>query len=174
MNKRIKLRKTLKRFIVEIEDETYNACKECHKRRKPSKENQNCIICYQAKLLYNPSGNEIMDEFIKYTQINFIQEFSRMKFISYNQFKNIEYIKSGGFSKIYKATWINGPPYWNKEKEAFEYDDPNMIVALKQLNNSKNITFDQLKEVNILFISTIIFYNLILKKLIFIFIKFSF
>ena len=71
--------------------------------------------------------------------------------------KNIEYIKSGGFSKIYKATWINGPPYWNMEKEVFEYDDPNMIVALKQLVNSENITFNQLKEVNIFFISAIIF-----------------
>jgi len=73
-----------------------------------------------------------------------------MKFIPYDQFKNIEFIK-GGFSKIYKATWIDGPSYWNEDKENFEYKDPNTIVALKQLNNSENITFEKLKEVGILY-----------------------
>ncbi len=110
------------------------------------KNNQICIICYQAKLLYKPSGNKIIDEIIKDTQINFIQESSRMKFIPYNQFENIESIGKGGFSKIYKATWINGPSYWNEEKEDFEYK-VSIIVALKQLNNSKNITSKELNEV---------------------------
>ena len=36
-----------------------------------------------------------------------------------------------------------------EEKEDFEYEDPNMVVALKQLNNSENITFKELKEVGI-------------------------
>ncbi len=69
-----------------------------------------------------------------------------MKFIPYNQFENIERIDEGGFSKIYKATWINGPPYWNEEKEDFEYKD-SILVALKQLNNSKDITSKELNEV---------------------------
>ena len=62
-------------------------------------------------------------------------------------------------------TWIDGPPYWNDKKEDFEYKDPNKIVALKHLNNSANITFEELKEVGILFYA-IIFINM--KKLIFI------
>ena len=70
-----------------------------------------------------------------------------MKFISYDQFKDIEEIGRGGFSKIYKATWINGPPYWNEEKEDFEYKD-SITVALKQLNNSKNITSKELNKVH--------------------------
>ncbi len=69
-----------------------------------------------------------------------------MKFIPYNQFKDIEMIGNGGFSKIYKATWIDGPPYWNEEKEVFDYKN-SIIVALKQLNNSKNITSKELNEV---------------------------
>ncbi|RGB38608.1 hypothetical protein C1646_740501 [Rhizophagus diaphanus] len=72
-----------------------------------------------------------------------------MKFISYDRFKNIEFIKAGGFSKFYKATWIDGPHSWNEEKEDFEYEDPNIIVALKQLNNSENISIEELKEVYI-------------------------
>jgi serine/threonine protein kinase len=105
-----------------------------------------CIICYQADLLYKPSGNKIIDEFISYTQINFVQESSRMIFIPFDQFKNIQKIGKGGFSNIYKAIWINGPPYWNEEKEDFEYKD-SITVALKQLNNSKNITSKELNEV---------------------------
>ncbi|GET66104.1 kinase-like domain-containing protein [Rhizophagus irregularis DAOM 181602=DAOM 197198] len=137
----------MERFIIESEEVNYNECNECHMKRRPSKKNQQiCIICYQAKLLYKQSGNETIDEFIKYTQINFIQESSRMKFISYDRFKNIEFIKEGGFSKIYKATWIDGPHSWNEEKEDFEYKEPNIIVALKQLNNSENILLEELKE----------------------------
>ncbi len=62
------------RFIVEPENEIYNKCNICYKKRRfLKKNNQICIICYQAKLLYMPSGNKIIDEFIKGTQINFIQ-----------------------------------------------------------------------------------------------------
>ncbi len=93
------------RFIVELKDEIYNKCNKCFKKRRSLKEHhQICIICYQSKLLYNSSENEIIDEFIEYTQINFVQKSSRMKFISYNQFKDIEMIGKGGFNKIYKAT----------------------------------------------------------------------
>ena len=81
-----------------------------------------------------------------------------MKYISYDQFKNIEFINEGGFSKVYKATWIDGPHFWNEEKEEFEYKDHNIVVALKQLNNSKNIAFKELKEVSILFNFIIVFF----------------
>src|SRR6266498_2609460 len=142
-----KLFEPMTRFIVELEDEIYNKCNKCFKKRRPLKEyHQICIICHQANLLYKPSGNKIIDEFINYTQINFVQESSRMKFIPYDQFKDIKRIGKGGFSEIYKATWINGPPYWNEEKEDFEYKD-SIMVALKQLNNSKNITSKELNEV---------------------------
>ena len=57
-----------------------------------------------------------------------------MEFVPYDQFKNIEYIAEGGFSKIYKATWIGGP-----------------TVVLKKLNNSKNITSKELNEVCMIF-----------------------
>jgi len=55
-----------------------------------------------------------------------------MEFVSYDRFKNVEFIAEGGFSKIYKATWIHGPPYWNDRKEDFEYKD-SIKVALNNL-----------------------------------------
>ncbi len=123
-----KLFEPVMRFAIELEDEIYNKCNKCHKKRRTlKKNNQICVICYQANLLYKTSGNKIIDEFIDFTQTNFVQESSRMKFIPYDQFKDIELIGKGGFSKIYKATWINGPPYWNEEKEVFEYKDSIII-----------------------------------------------
>ncbi|GBC04760.1 hypothetical protein RclHR1_05850009 [Rhizophagus clarus] len=62
--------------------------------------------------VFGTSENAILDKFI---------EEKRLKWIPYNQFKNIEYIDKGGFGIIYKAFWLKS----NGEKE----------VALKCLNN---------------------------------------
>ena len=72
-----------------------------------------------------------------------------MEFVPYEQFKNIEFIAEGGFSKIYKATWVDGPINWHD----IGYDnynvsrDNNYTVVLKKLNNSKDITTKELNEV---------------------------
>ncbi|GES74377.1 kinase-like domain-containing protein [Rhizophagus clarus] len=55
------------------------------------------------------SGNAIMDQFI-------VEK--GLKWIPYNKFKNVEYLDKGGFSVIYKATWL-----YTKE------------VVLKQIDN---------------------------------------
>src|SRR3954451_10948839 len=85
-------------------------CSECNKRRIPLNEShQICHVCYRAKEL-KLSGNKIIDDFIKHTQVNFIKKNEgKMEFVSHDQFKNIEFIAEGGFSKIYKATWVDGP-----------------------------------------------------------------
>ena len=71
-----------------------------------------------------------------------------MEFFPYNDLENVEFIAEGGFSKIYKATWIDGPitDDWNNEKQKHDcYGE--MTVALKELNNSKNIDSKELNEV---------------------------
>ncbi|CAG8809417.1 8335_t:CDS:2, partial [Gigaspora margarita] len=55
------------------------------------------IGCKKYKL---KGYNKVPDEVIRETQTIF-----GLKYISYNQFSNIEYIAKGGFSKVYKATW---------------------------------------------------------------------
>ncbi|UZO28360.1 uncharacterized protein OCT59_021886 [Rhizophagus irregularis] len=67
------------------------------------------------------------------------QKSSQMKFIPYNQFKRIKFVKERGFSKIYKAIWIDSPCCWNEEKYDFDYNNPNITVALKQLNDSEKL-----------------------------------
>ncbi|GES92847.1 kinase-like domain-containing protein [Rhizophagus clarus] len=89
------------------------------------------------------SGNDIIDKFIRHT---LTRNEGKMEFVPYDEFKDVEFITEGGFSKIYKATWINGPIInWNDTKQR----EGEMIVALKELTDSKNITSQHLNELEI-------------------------
>ncbi|RGB43014.1 kinase-like domain-containing protein [Rhizophagus diaphanus] len=106
------------------------------------------------KPLFKPSGSKIIDEFIRHTQINYVRKEGKLEFIPYDQFKNIEFIAEGGFSKIYKAIWKDGPiSKWDNRSNIRQCD---YTVALKKLNNSKDITHKGLNELKI-------FYNFSLK-----------
>ena len=127
-------------------------CIECNKRRKTSNENhQICHICYAIKTNYSSkqSGNKTIDDFIRYTQIHYAKAEGRMEFVPYDQFKDIKFIAEGGFSKIYKAAWIDGPVYYSNACKSGNRL-PNYPVVLKRLNNSKNVTSKELNEVCII------------------------
>src|SRR5437667_11454651 len=67
-------------------------CGECNKKRVPLDEShQICHVCYKAKKIIL-SGNKIIDDFIKYTQTNYIKKEGKMEFVPHDQFKNIEFI----------------------------------------------------------------------------------
>src|ERR1044072_8010433 len=91
-----------------VKKRDYKKCNGCKKTRKILESHQICRICYKAKEL-KTSGNKVIDDFIRYTQTNHIRKEGKMEFVPYDQFKNIEFIAEGGFSKIYKATWVDGP-----------------------------------------------------------------
>jgi hypothetical protein len=125
-------------------------CNECNKKRLPLDEShQICHVCYKTSAIFNqkPSGNKVINDFIKYTQINYVKSRGKMEFVSYDQFKNIEFIAEGGFSKIYKAIWIDGPVIDCNKMRRY----PNRTIVLKKLNNSKNITSKELNEVRTIF-----------------------
>ena len=128
----------------------YEKCNQCNKRRRPLDESHNiCRICYKSNILYKPSGNKVVDDFIRYTQINSYLELRDgiMEFVPHDRFKDIEFIAEGGFSKVYKATWIDGCIInWDNKKLNFQRSG-SITVALKKLNNSENITFKELNEV---------------------------
>jgi hypothetical protein len=103
-----------------------------------------CDQCYEAETQFTSSGNEVIDKFIRETCD---KTHRKMEFVHHSEFKDLEFIAEGGFSKIYKATWIDGPiTHWNNEKQKY-YRRPNKIVALKELNNSNNIHSEELNEV---------------------------
>ena len=122
-------------------------CKQCNRSRKIfDKIDQICRQCCKAKTV-TPSGNKVIDDFIMYTINNYNENGVKMEFIPYDKFKDIEFIAEGGFSKIYKATWIDGPiTDWNDDEQKFNREG-EMIIALKELNNSENINSKELNEV---------------------------
>ncbi|GES87805.1 kinase-like domain-containing protein [Rhizophagus clarus] len=128
-------------------------CNNCKKRRTIYENRQTCQMCYKIMIIIKPksSGNEVIEDFIKYTQRDYVRAGGKMEYVPYDQFKDIEFIAEGGFSKVYKATWIDGPINWS----VFECDEwnyahkKNYTVVLKNLNNSNNITFKELNELKI-------------------------
>ncbi|CAG8609563.1 22542_t:CDS:2, partial [Gigaspora rosea] len=80
-----------------------------------------CKDCYRASIRIL-SGNKLIDDFIKSTQTFYrnSKNRSKLEFIPYKQFTNIEYLNKGGFSVIYKPIWVDGPiTRWCPKKKRF-------------------------------------------------------
>jgi hypothetical protein len=125
----------------------FTKCNGCNRIRKYLNEFQICKSCYKPMTAFIQSGNKIVDDFIKYTLTNRNEMAGKMEFVPYDRFKDIEFIAKGGFSKVYKATWIDGPiSYWNYKKQKYaSYGE--IKVVLKKLNNFKCINSEGLNEV---------------------------
>uniref|UniRef100_U9SYZ9 Protein kinase domain-containing protein n=1 Tax=Rhizophagus irregularis (strain DAOM 181602 / DAOM 197198 / MUCL 43194) TaxID=747089 RepID=U9SYZ9_RHIID len=124
-------------------------CKECKIRKIIDENHETCQLCYEI-FNSNLSGNKVIDDIIINTRVDFVKgEIYRvLEFVPYDQFKNIEFIAEGGFSKIYKAIWVDGPidEYYDSHSNTIVRNN-NYTVVLKKLNNSKNITSKELNEV---------------------------
>src|SRR4051794_2565328 len=109
----------------------FRRCNECSKYIDEIQ--QICRLCVRAKTI-PLSGNEEVDWFIRYTLTNNDGR-GKMEFAPYDNFRDVSFIAEGGFSKIYKATWIDGPiTNWNEGKQKYNREG-NRTVALKELNN---------------------------------------
>ncbi|GET02600.1 kinase-like domain-containing protein [Rhizophagus clarus] len=97
------------------------------------------------------SGNNNIDRLIQDTQLSAhsIYEIrNALEWIPYDRFCNIKFIAKGGFGRVYKANWIDGRIWdWNNETQNWERYGKNMFVALKSLNNSKDVTFEFMNEI---------------------------
>ena len=95
------------------------------------------------------SGNSDVDKLIQESQLNAKNYNEILEWIEYDRFENIEYITKGGFGKIYKAFWKDGYIIkWDYKTNQWKRCE-SVMVALKCLNNSKDITLEFLNEVNI-------------------------
>ncbi|GES93067.1 kinase-like domain-containing protein [Rhizophagus clarus] len=92
------------------------------------------------------SGNKVVDDFLRTT----LEDRPRkMEYVPYNRFEDIRLIAEGGFSKIYNTKWIDGPiSDWDDERKVYNRFGA-MTVVLKELSNSKKVTFKDLNELNI-------------------------
>ena len=103
------------------------------------------------------SGNPDIDKFIKDTM--YLRKNERwLEWVPFNRFTNITRIDTGGFSQLYLATWIDGKTIYKYDYGNWKKLDPKpMIVALKKLNGSQNISAEYLNEVLSYYFYTYIF-----------------
>ncbi|RGB36277.1 kinase-like domain-containing protein [Rhizophagus diaphanus] len=125
-------------------------CKECKQPNTDNTSDTWCQPCnsnhFQQNFINWASGNDKVDKFIQRTQLKANNNLEFLEWIEYDRFKNIKYLGKGGFSTIYKAFWKDGYiRSWDSENNKWYRSKIN--VALKCLNDSKNITAEFLNEI---------------------------
>jgi serine/threonine protein kinase len=121
-------------------------------------------IHFQHKFINWASGNNDIDKFIQDTQLSAHGDVKRaIEWIPYSRFNDIKYIAKGGFGRVYVANWIDGCiDNWDDNNQNWKRKDQNKFVALKSLNNSKNVTLEFMNEVNYFVITYLILLYLVL------------
>jgi|ERR1051325_1305740 hypothetical protein len=128
--------------------EKYGLCEEC---RQPSTGDYWCKSCnskrFQQSFKNWTGKNSDVDKLIQTSQLNAKNQYGKLEWIEYDRFENVEYIAKGGFGKIHKADWKDGYIMkWNYKANKWDRCG-SMVVALKCLNNSKEVTSKFLNEV---------------------------
>lgn len=121
--------------------EKINKCGWCRQCQRINTNDNWCQTCAEKKWqedIKQLTGKEVIEKFIQQQPVNKWSKRERKKFewIPYEQFTDIEKIGEGGFSKVYKAKW-------KKEQNV----NNDMVVVLKNLNNSQIITLEFLTEI---------------------------
>ena len=134
---------------LEKRKQAYGICGECN---EPGTGVNWCQPCNAKRFKDNfknwTSGNKDIDEFIQQAQLNAVHYGKCLEWIPFEKFQNITYIAKGGFGEVYKANWVDGSIVrWNNINQNWDRYDSNMVVALKSLNNSKNVTLEFINEV---------------------------
>ncbi|RIA94023.1 kinase-like domain-containing protein [Glomus cerebriforme] len=129
----------------------YGLCKEC---KQPNTGYKWCNPCnakhFQQNFKNWTSNNDNIDKFIQDTQLSAAHNKKVLEWIPYDRFYDIKYIARGGFGKVFKAKWIDGSiDYWDNNIQNWRQPYPNTKVALKSLNNSKNITLEFINEITL-------------------------
>jgi hypothetical protein len=124
-------------------------CKECNQRNTSLNWCKACNAKHFQQNFENwTSDNVDIDKFIQGIQLSANNYNKVLEWIPYNRFYNIEYVAKGGFGKVYKANWIDGYiRNWDNKNQDWERLKPNIIIALKSLNNSINIKLEFINEV---------------------------
>ena len=107
------------------------------------------------------SGNKTIDDFIQKVQleIDSVLE-SVLEWIPYNQLEDVKIISKDNSVATYSAIWVDGPLYYDKEKEAY-IRNQNEKVSLKCLHNSLDMISKLLCEVfkNIIYLFMYFFFK---------------
>jgi hypothetical protein len=123
-------------------------CEECNKLIIEDNRCRSCNVNrFQQNFKNWTSGNDNIDKFIQRTQLSANNFRVVLEWMPYDRFYDIKYIAKGGFGNVYRANWIDGFICWDNKNKNWERYRQNDFVALKSLNNSKNITLEFINEV---------------------------
>jgi hypothetical protein len=69
-----------------------------------------------------------------------------MQWIPFENFNDVKFVSEGGYSSVFSATWVNKKDQvWDGAKQTFV--EKPLMVALKSLKNSQNLSDEFLDEV---------------------------
>ena len=124
-------------------------CKECNQKNTGINWCKACDAKHFQQIFEKwTSGNVDIDKFIQEAQLSSNYNHKVLEWIPYDRFYDIEYIAKGGFGTVYRANWIDGYILnWNNTNQNWDRLDHGMFVALKSLDNSKNVTLEFINEV---------------------------
>ncbi|CAB4377124.1 unnamed protein product [Rhizophagus irregularis] len=93
------------------------------------------------------SENEVLDKFIQQTQLETPDPRHHMQWIPFENFSDVKFVLKGGYSSVFSATWANKKEkVWDGAKQTFV--EKPLMVALKSLKNSQNVSDEFLDEVS--------------------------
>ncbi|EXX53678.1 Tpk3p [Rhizophagus irregularis DAOM 197198w] len=112
-----------------------------------------CEYCIRNYLKANfsnwTSGNDNIDNLIQKCQLETLHPRMIIEWIPYNNLQNISYLTEGGFSKIYKADWIDGGyDEWDSKKQQLKrFGEQEVILKkLENIENANNSWFEEAKS----------------------------
>uniref|UniRef100_U9TGP8 Protein kinase domain-containing protein n=1 Tax=Rhizophagus irregularis (strain DAOM 181602 / DAOM 197198 / MUCL 43194) TaxID=747089 RepID=U9TGP8_RHIID len=125
-----------KNYMIVLDD----ICEKCSK------------ICnathFQQKFIDWTSGNKDIDKFIQDTQLSVHKDNempNALEWMPYERFYNIKYIEKIGISR---ANLVDGRIYkWDDKYQNWSRNVQKMVLNIKSLNNSKEITIEFMNEV---------------------------
>ncbi|UZO15483.1 uncharacterized protein OCT59_006903 [Rhizophagus irregularis] len=140
--------------INEIEEEKYRMlhgiCKGCSQAMNIPCWCQSCDS-NRLRLDFDKwtSGNNYVDELIKDNQSSAYSKHI-LEWIPYENFTDFKFIARGGFSIVYSATWTNGRiEKWDHGSNIWKRSG-SFKIALKILNNSRDLSEEFLNELKFL------------------------
>ena len=74
----------------------------------------------KIKKLTDKCGNEEIARFLYYQCKSKYYNGDYIRWIPFDEFKNIEYLAKGGFGEVYKATWVNDHHYYGMLKRIYD------------------------------------------------------
>ncbi|CAG8785429.1 525_t:CDS:2, partial [Dentiscutata erythropus] len=113
---------------------SYGWCTKCESR------------CMEKNFPFWTSGDRDLDKIIQFSQISALQTCDYLEFIKFEDIEFNNLIAEGGFSKVYKGIWIDGPRWnWNELGDIWCRSGP-IEVALKELKNSQILSHEFLEQ----------------------------